>query len=385
MTRLLLLVAALGCGDPAPTKEAPPAPPPVAEPVAAPPADAAPPAPKHVSVPPGPVRLREATLGAAVLLSARLWQLDIVALAGGETLASFAIATREDVGRELAARYGGEAAEDKGFIAIAPAGRAAAALGAKGKGREMDLEYAAAPGIDLARLAADLAGAKPPDDLGGRFAVAVRGVPAGRVLAMIQAMCSDPAACPPVEPVEIAPPSLVPRHRLRADSIEKIRLVGVAVQDRRACAVLAGEHAVELVDPGDPVGALDTRCGDQPAMGSWSSLDRLRQEVRRIDGDIEALRGERAISPGGRADLMRRHAELEVSKAEAEMKLAREAQRLAPPAWCKQLERDALVWRVAAIDAGGVTLEPVRTSEGAPAIAGPAFAEVPVRRLPISD
>lgn len=382
MRPLLLLVAALGCSDPATTKEAPPAPPPVKEPVAAPPADAA---PVHVAVPPGPVRLREATLGAAVLLSARLWQLDILALAPGDATASFAIARREDVGRELAARYGGEAGEEKGFIVVAPAGRAAAALAAKGKGRAMDVEYAAAPGNDLARLAADLAGAPAPDVPGGRFAVAVTGVPAGRLLAMVQALCSDPAACPPVERVEVAPPSMNLHHRLRADAIETIRLVGLAAEGARAFAALAGESAVELVEAGDPVGALDTRCGDQPAMGSWSSLDRLRKDVQRIDSDIEALRGEKAISPGGRADLMRRHAELEARKAEAEMKLARETQRLAPPAWCKELERDALVWRIAAIDPAGVTLEPVRTSEGSPVIAGPAFPEVPVRRLPISD
>ncbi|HEY8141136.1 MAG TPA: hypothetical protein VIG06_00640 [Kofleriaceae bacterium] len=386
MTRLLVLVAALGCSDPAPKGEAPATTPPAEETAPPdPPVDAAPPEPVHVSVPPGPVRLREATLGAAVLLSARLWQLDILGLAPGDAAASFAIAKREDVGRELAARYGGEAAEEKGLVVVAPAGRAAAALAAKGKGRAMDVEYAAAPGNDLARLAADLAGAPAPAAVGGRFAVAVTAVPAGRLLAMIQALCADPAACPPVERVEVAPPSLNLHHRLRADAIEKIRLVGVAAQGARAFAALAGESAVELVEVGDLAGALDTRCGDQPAMSSYSSLDRLRKEVQRADSDIEALRGEKAISPGGRADLMRRHAELEASKAEAEMKLAKETQRLAPPAWCKQLERDALVWRVAAIDAGGVSLEPVRTSEGAPAVAGPAFPEVPVRRLPISD
>ena len=377
MRRALLCICVLGCGsDPAAsTKEAPaPAPAVVA-------ADAA----KQISVPAGPLRLREATLGAAVLLSAHLWQLDIVALGDPERRATFAIARREDVGRELAARYGGEAAEKDGVLVLAPAGRATAALAAAGTGRAMDLTVAAAAGDDRARLAAHLAGARPVT-VGGRFAVAVTAMPAGRLLAMIHAMCPA-GACPPVERVPLAPsPLLDPRHRLRADDIEMVRLAGIAVEDSRAFAALAGEDAVEVVEPGDPVGAPDTRCGNIPAMGSWAALDRLRAAERAVDREIESLLAEKPVTAAQHVDVRKRLAELEMRRAAAAEKRAREEQRRAPPPWCRHLDAgDSLVWRVAAIDTDGVTLEPVHLHDGDVALAGPAFPAVPPRRLRISD
>jgi len=85
MRRLLALLALAACSDPSANKEAPGALAP--EPAAA--VDAAPPAPKKVTVPPGAIRLREATVGAAVLLSARLFDLDMIALADPQATASF--------------------------------------------------------------------------------------------------------------------------------------------------------------------------------------------------------------------------------------------------------------------------------------------------------
>jgi hypothetical protein len=380
MRRLLALLALAACSDPAAKKEAPAA----LAPEPAPAVDAAPPAPKKVTVPPGAIRLREATVGAAVLLSARLFDLDIVALADPQATASFAIAGREEVGRELASLYGGEAAEKDGLLVIAPAGRASAALAAPGRGRDVDLAFAAAAGDDLARLLADVARTAPPAALGGRFAVAVTHLPAGRMLAMIRSMCAG--ECTPLEPVALPPTAIGhPRHRLPGDRMDTIRLAGVAVDATHAFAALAGDSAVELAEVGDPVGAADTRCTDAPALGSTAALDRLREAERAVDGEIESLLKEKRVTPGQQVEARKRLAELEEKKAAAMEKTMLEEKRRAPPVWCRELDREELRWRVAAIDSDGVTLEPARMRDADVRSPGPAFAGPPPRRLSISD
>jgi hypothetical protein len=280
-------------------------------------------------VPPGAMRLREASLGAAVLLAGKAWKLDIMALVSHpERRVIASVDGPEGFGPALATALDTESAATPTVVMIGPRSKAALAAKPAGKGRDVVLELPLAAGDDLAGILAEVSSLKLEGQLGGLFAIAVRDVDSLQVLAWLAAACGatltisgktarladsqcEPGTAPPP-----APPAMPGAHRLVDTDIEKLRLAGVAVAGGEPYSVFAADDApAELARTGDVVGRPRDVCRDEK------------------------------------------------------------------PAWCSDLDSGELAWRVSGIDPDGVTLDPVLVDpQAARPIEGPG-----TRRLPISD